>query len=51
MPDMLDERQFWIAVRSALLLFVDAIERRYKLGKHAPAMSVRAANSDTTTLT
>jgi hypothetical protein len=29
------EREFWITVRQALLLFVSAIERRYLLGKHA----------------
>lgn len=28
------EREFWISVRQALLLFVSAIERRYKLGKY-----------------
>ncbi len=34
MSDMSNEKEFWMAVRAALLLFVDAIERRYKLGKH-----------------
>jgi hypothetical protein len=29
------DREFWMIVRQALLLFVSAIERRYKLGKHA----------------
>jgi hypothetical protein len=28
------DREFWIAIRQALLAFVDAIERRYGLGKH-----------------
>lgn len=31
----LSDREFWIAVRSALLLFVDAIERKYRIGKHS----------------
>ena len=31
---MIDEREFWITVRQALLLFVSAIERRFKLGKY-----------------
>ena len=30
------EREFWIAFRAALLLMVDAIEKKYELGKHAP---------------
>lgn len=29
------DREFWIALRAALLAMVDAIERRYQLGKHA----------------
>lgn len=32
---IMSEREFWVAVRSALLLIVDAIERRYSLGKRA----------------
>jgi len=28
------EREFWIMVRSALLLIVDAIERKFDLKKH-----------------
>lgn len=28
------DREFWMAIRQALLMFVSAIERRYKLGKH-----------------
>ena len=30
----MSEREFWILVRQALLAFVDAIERKYCLGKH-----------------
>jgi hypothetical protein len=29
------EREFWILVRQALLMFIAAIDRRYKMGKHA----------------
>jgi hypothetical protein len=25
------EREFWLAIRSALLMFIDAIERKYGL--------------------
>jgi hypothetical protein len=28
------DREFWIAFRAALLAIVDAIERRYQLGKY-----------------
>lgn len=28
------DREFWMAIRQALLMFVSAIERKYKLGKH-----------------
>jgi hypothetical protein len=28
------DREFWVLVRQALLLFVSAVERKYKLGKH-----------------
>ena len=28
------DREFWMLVRQALLAFVDAIERRWGLGKH-----------------
>jgi len=31
----MDDRAFWECVRRALLLMVDAIERRWNLGKHA----------------
>jgi hypothetical protein len=29
----MSEREFWLIVRQALLLFVDAIERRYGLAR------------------
>jgi hypothetical protein len=31
----LSDREFWLIVRQALLLFVDAIERRYALPRTA----------------
>lgn len=46
MSDFPSDREFWIAVRAALLLFVDAIERRYKLGKHSGNQFERVANND-----
>jgi hypothetical protein len=46
MSDMSDDRTFWLAIRAALLLFVDAIERRYKVGKHAGNTNARVANND-----
>jgi len=32
--DFADDRIFWLAIRSGLLLIVDAIERKFHLGKH-----------------
>jgi hypothetical protein len=46
MSDFSSDREFWIAIRAALLLFVDAIERRYKIGKHAGNQSARSENHD-----
>jgi hypothetical protein len=46
MSDMSNDREFWMAIRAALLLFVDAIERRYKIGKHAGNQLQRASNND-----
>jgi hypothetical protein len=31
----MNDKEFWICVRQALLAFVDAIERRWCIGKHA----------------
>lgn len=33
---MISDREFWVAIRAAILAVVDAIERRWQLGKHAP---------------
>jgi hypothetical protein len=40
------DREFWIAIRAALLLFVDAIERKYCLGRHGGNQMARSENSD-----
>lgn len=32
------EREFWLLVRQALLLFVDAIERRYNIAPRTAEM-------------
>ena len=31
----MNDKEFWICVRQALLAFVDAIERRWCIGKHS----------------
>jgi hypothetical protein len=31
----MSDREFWVLVRNALLAMVEAIERRWQLGKHA----------------
>ncbi len=31
----MDEREFWLLIRQALLMFIDAIERRYNLPRTA----------------
>lgn len=31
---MMSERDFWVAIRAALLAIVDAIERRWEIGAH-----------------
>lgn len=41
------EREFWIAVRAALLAVCSAIERRYNIGKHSPAAPVHYGETDT----
>ena len=45
----MSEREFWTAVRQALLLFVSAIERRYKLGKHSDGTPVTIGEDDNIT--
>jgi hypothetical protein len=47
---MNNDREFWLAIRAALLLFVDAIEQRYKVGKHAGNQMQRISNSDNETV-
>jgi len=32
----MSDREFWVLVRGALLAFVDAIERKWQIGKFAP---------------
>jgi len=32
---MMSDREMWVAIRAALLTIVDAIERKFLLGKHA----------------
>ena len=34
------EREFWTIIRTALLMFVSAIEKKYMLGKHDPLRRV-----------
>jgi hypothetical protein len=41
-----DDKQFWLIVRRALLMLVEAIEVRYEIGKHSPNSGQRAANND-----
>ena len=31
---MMSEREFWVAIRLALLAVLDAIERKHQIGKH-----------------
>ena len=33
---MMSDREFWIAIRAAILAVLDAIERKQQIGKHAP---------------
>jgi len=37
---MISDREFWVAIRTALLAVLDAIERKQQLGKHAPKQTV-----------
>lgn len=45
---MMSDREFWIAIRAAILAVLDAIERKQQLGKHAPKPVVKATNKKTT---
>jgi len=40
---MMSEREFWVAIRAAILAVLDAIERKQQLGKHAPKPVVKTA--------
>lgn len=40
------DREFWIAIRSALLAMVAAIDRRYALGKYAAKNIVPVSEHD-----
>ena len=40
------EREFWTMVRQGLLLFVSAIERRYKLGKYSNTVPVESTDTE-----
>ena len=41
---MMSEREFWVAIRAAILAVLDAIERKHQLGKHAPKPVVKTAS-------
>lgn len=45
------ERDFWVTIRQALLLFVSAIDKRYKLGKHAEGKIQPIGENDNLTST
>jgi len=38
---MMSDREFWIAIRAAILAVLDAIERKQQLGKHAPKSELK----------
>jgi len=40
------ERQFWVAVRAALLAIVDAIERYAEIGKRAKPVALQPTETD-----
>ena len=42
----MSEREFWIAIRQALLLIVSVIERKYKLGKYAGNITQTIGEND-----
>ena len=45
---MMSDREFWVAVRAAVLAMLDAIERKQQLGKYAPKPTVKIANKKAT---
>ena len=48
--DEMTEREFWTMVRRALLIFVDAIERRWKLGDYSPGNHIKNIGDTDTVL-
>ena len=40
------ERQFWVAIRAALLAIVDAIERYAEIGKRAKPVALQPTETD-----
>ena len=40
---MMSDREFWVAIRAAILAALDAIERKNQLGKHAPKPVAKTA--------
>ena len=45
---MMSEREFWVAIRAAVLAMLDAIERKQQLGKYTPKLTVKTDNKKTT---
>lgn len=41
---MIDDREFWMIIRRALLLFVDAIERRWEISPRTSETRKNAAS-------
>ena len=42
--EMMSDREFWVAIRAAILAVLDAIERKHQLRKHAPKPVVKTAS-------
>ena len=45
----MNDREFWLMFRSALLMIVSAIERRYKIGKYSDCQPVAIGENDSVT--
>jgi len=43
------DREFWTMIRTALLMVVSAIEKKYMIGKHDPLRRVEIGASDSMT--
>ena len=39
---MMSDREFWVAIRAAILAVLDAIERKQQIGKHAPKQVIKS---------